>query len=114
MKNNDNSDNNFNLDSGRKWSGFKFFCGAQSEKLNLNAHKNLISLSETDVGDIVCIVEVQPIDCIDCLSNLGFTVGTELQIVSVSKNGSVVVNLNDKCVGLGAEMASSIFVKRFS
>lgn len=114
MNNNDNLDNNFNSSDTEKWSGFKFFCGAQSQKFNLNSYENLISLSETEVGDVVCIVEVEPIDCIDYLLNMGFTVGAELQIVSVTKTGSVVVDLNDKCVGLGADMASSIFVKRFS
>ena len=114
MENNQSSDNNFNSPDNKKWSGFKFFCGAQSQKLNLKSHDNLISLSETEVGDVVCIVEIEPIDCIDYLLNMGFTVGSELQIVSRTRTGSVVVNLNDKCLGLGADMAGSIFVKRFS
>ncbi len=114
MNNNENLNRNFNSGNTGKWGGFKFFCGAQSRKLNLKSHENLISLSETEVGDIVCIVKVNPIDCIDYLLNMGFTIGTELQIISVTKTGSVVVNLNDKCLGLGADMASSIFVKRFS
>ena len=114
MEDNDNQDNKFNSPETRKWSGFKFFCGAQSQKLNFNSDDNLISLSQTEVGDVVCIVEIEPIDCIDYLLNMGFTVGTELQIVSITTTGSVVVNLNDKCLGLGADMARSIFVKRFS
>ena len=115
MKDNDSLDNNnSNSPETGKWSGFKFFCGFQSQKLDLKSDDNLISLSKTEVGDVVCIVEIEPIECIDYLLNMGFTVGTELQIVSTTRTGSVVVNLNDKCLGLGADMARSIFVKRFS
>lgn len=114
MQKNNSPDNNFNSPGTGKWSGFKFFCGDPSQKFNLNSYDNLISLSETEVGDVVCIGEIQPMDCIDYLLNMGFTVGTELQIVSKTRSGSVVVNLNDKCLGLGADMARSIFVKRFS
>ncbi|MEO0968812.1 MAG: FeoA family protein [Cyanobacteria bacterium J06639_18] len=114
MNNNENLDSNFNSPETGKWAGFQFFCGAQSRKINFNSRANLISLSETQLGDVVCIVEINPIDCIDYLLNMGFTIGTELQVISVTKTGSVVVNLNDKCLGLGADMASSIFVKRFS
>lgn len=114
MQKNNSPDNNFNSPESGKWSEFKFFCGAPSQRFNLNTRNDLISLSETEVGDIVCIGEIQPIDCIDYLLNMGFTVGTELHVVSKSRSGSVVVNLNDKCLGLGTDMARSIFVKRFS
>ena len=114
LDNNDNSGKNFNSPDAEKWSGFKFFCGVQSPKSNFNSREHLISLCETEIGDIVCIVEIEPTDCVDYLLNMGFTLGSELQIVSVTRSGSVVVKLNDKCLGLGADMARSIFVKRFS
>ncbi|MGD1911504.1 MAG: FeoA family protein [Rivularia sp. (in: cyanobacteria)] len=95
--------------------GLKLFCGEQSLQLNLNfANHALIPLSQGEVGDVVCIIEIQTVNCIDYLLNMGLVAGTELQIISTTATGDVVVNFDDKCLGLGADMANGIFVRRFS
>ena len=105
---------NFDLPESSELLSFKSFCAVQFQELNLSFYRNLIPLSQTEVGDVACIVKVTTIDCIDYLLNMGFTTGTELHVIKTSATGSVVVELQDKCLGLGADIAQSILVKRFS
>ncbi|MEO1372979.1 MAG: FeoA family protein [Cyanobacteria bacterium J06635_10] len=115
MEDEDDSKQSDNLPFVPMWQGFKLFCGEQSQKLHLKgANHALIPLSQGEVGDVVCIVEIQIVNCIDYLFNMGLIPGTELQIISTSATGDVVVNFDDKCLGLGADMANGIFVRRFS
>ena len=108
------SEPNFDLPESGELLSFRSFCAVQFQELNLNFYRNLIPLSQTEVGDVACIVKVAAIDCIDYLVNIGFTIGTQLYVIDTTVSGSVVVELQDKCLGLGADVAESIFVKRFS
>ena len=108
------SEPNFDLSFSSELSNFKSFCAVHFHELNPNFYRNLLPLSQTEVGDVGCIVKVSPIDCIDYLLNMGFTVGTELHVINTTITGSVVVELQDKCLGLSADVAQSILLKRFS
>lgn len=94
---------------------FKLFFNQQSQQLNPKVvNHDLIPLSETEVGDIVSIVVIQLVNCIDYLHKIGITPGTELQVISITTTGTVVAYFADKCLGLPREMATGIFVRRFS
>jgi Fe2+ transport system protein FeoA len=43
---------------------------------------------------------------------MGLIPGIEIQIKSCMKSGSVVVAWQDKCLGLGADIAARIMVKK--
>lgn len=111
----DDSKQRDNLPFAPIWQGSKLFCGEQSQQLNLNfANDALIPLSKAEVGDVVCIVEIRLVNCIDYLLNMGLIPGTELQVISTTATGDVVVNFDDKCMGVGADMANGIFIRIFS
>lgn len=118
MRGDDDLDKSPNKSPSQQWWGFKFFCGNSSEELNQNStisnfvkSDDIIPLSQARSGDIVLIVELLPISCIEDLRKMGFLPGKEIQIISRTTTGSVIVLLQNQSIGLGKDMAKSILVK---
>ncbi|NJL10223.1 MAG: hypothetical protein HC908_08755 [Calothrix sp. SM1_7_51] len=63
MNNNSNSQERSNNSQRNDWQSFSFLCDStgseksQSEELNLS-DSNIFPLSQAEVGDFVCIVEI--------------------------------------------------------
>ena len=99
----------------RKAWGFTFFGGTDTHKVqsSIAPHTNQTSfpLTMANVGDRVWIVELNGEDGFARrLMDMGLTLGCELQIVSRTSSGSVVVGIQDNRIGLGAEMARQVIV----
>ncbi|MDY6899050.1 MAG: ferrous iron transport protein A, partial [Cyanobacteriota bacterium] len=101
------------------WQGFQFFCGNSSGELNRNSRvpnflesDDIITLSEARAGEIVLIVELLLIDCVKYLQNMGLSPGIEIQVISRTTTGSVIVLLSNQQIGLGKNMAINILVKK--
>ncbi len=100
------------------WQEFSFFCDSVETNQNQYIHEENFSdspvfpLSQAQVGDIVRIIELQNLENIDHLVRMGFILGAELEIKSHIKSGSVIVALQDKSLGLGADTAIHILVSK--
>lgn len=100
------------------WQGFTFFCDAPETNINQTEIPKLLSddmlrLSEAKVGDRVRIVELyHPEACILQLTSMGFIPGVELEIISHTTSGSVIIFLNNQSIGLGADIAHNMAVKK--
>ncbi|MBF2027957.1 MAG: ferrous iron transport protein A [Oscillatoriales cyanobacterium C42_A2020_001] len=73
-------------------------------------YPRLRSLAESSIGDRVCVVSL---DCGEAnyrLMAMGLTPGTNLQVISSTLSGSVIVALQEQRFGLGAEIAQRIHV----
>ncbi|OKH24296.1 FeoA family protein [Chroogloeocystis siderophila] len=95
--------------------GFTFFGGTDTyqEQSSIAPHANQTSfpLTMANVGDRVWIVELMGEGGFARrLMDMGLTLGCELQIVSRTSSGSVVVGIQDNRIGLGAEMARQVIV----
>ena len=97
------------------WQGFKFFCGDSGGKSNDNPTRSnfvesddIILLSQVISGGIVSIVEILPIDCVEDLKNMGLLPGKEIQVISRTTTGSVIVISQNQRIGLGKDMAINI------
>ena len=75
---------------------------------------DIIPLSQSRAGDVVLIVELNTISCIEELKNMGLLPGKEIRVISRTTTGSVIVILHNQRVGLGKDMAENIFVRKFS
>ena len=111
------------LSETRVWHGFTFLSGSCEAELDLAvqagfaapeqmepASKTWFSLSQTNVGDRVRIVKVQHSNAVAELANAGMTFETEVQILSRTVSGSVVVRCNGRNIGVGAAIARRILV----
>lgn len=103
------------------WQGFKFFCGDSGGDLNQNSSvpnflesDDIIPLSQARAGDIISIVEILPIDCVEELQNMGLLPGIEIQVISRTTTGSVIVLSKNQRIGLGKDMAKSILVRKIN
>ena len=68
-------------------------------------------LSATQVGDRVIINQIlSGKNTIHSLSNMGLTLGSEVQVISKTKSGSVIVCTQDEQIGLDAGMANQVMV----
>ncbi|MEO1430913.1 MAG: ferrous iron transport protein A [Cyanobacteria bacterium J06632_19] len=117
----DDDDLEQNPEKSTSWQRFKFFCGDSGGELNQNSNlsdffesDDIILLSEAKAGDIISIVEILSIDCIEDLKNMGFLPGKEIQVISRTSTGSVVVLLDKQSIGLGKDMANSIKVRKIN
>ncbi|AFZ30503.1 FeoA family protein [Gloeocapsa sp. PCC 7428] len=95
--------------------GFTFFGGTDTyqEQSSIAPHTNQTSfpLTMANVGDRVWIVKLNGEDGFARrLMDMGLTLGCELQIVSRTASGSVVVGIQDNRIGLGAGMAHQVVV----
>lgn len=91
--------NDSTLDSASGWS----------KKLDLDPNSKL--LSQTQIGSWLTINQIQvPPRIIRQLRNLQFKPNQRVQLVSKTNRLSVVVNLNDTLIGIGAKIAQKIVV----
>jgi ferrous iron transport protein A len=100
------------------WQGFTFFCnGFDPDKTQSQEpgaiDDDVFPLSDTQIGDVLCIIQLQLKSSVKYLLKIGIFPGAELQVVSRSNTGSIIVTLQGKSVGLGADMAASILVRKF-
>lgn len=85
----------------------------KQEKSTQQLHLALNSscLAEVKIGNLVNIEQIHaPQTIVRQLRNLKFQPEQKVQLVSNSKSGSVVVNLNNRLIGIGAEIARRIVV----
>lgn len=112
--------NSHDRSHSRAWQEFTFVCNTPITKLNENldgsdriqSESSVFPISQTKQGDVVCIVTFNDLDNIDCLLSMGLIPGTEIQIESRIKSGSVIVACQGKCLGLGADIAARVMVKK--
>lgn len=72
---------------------------------------SVMPLAKAQVGDRLCIVSLRGNPhTIQHLHHMGFCPGAEVQIISRSLNGSVVVTIGDTRLGLGARMSQQVMV----
>lgn len=68
-------------------------------------------LSTTQAGDHVVITQIMGGKNLEYrLSQMGFTLGAEVQVISKTSSGSIIVCIQNKQVGLGAGMANQVMV----
>ncbi|HBB34737.1 MAG TPA: ferrous iron transport protein A [Cyanobacteria bacterium UBA9273] len=71
-------------------------------------------LATAQVGDRLYIVGFQGTGNTTHLTSMGFIPGRELQVISSTPSGSVIVALQENRIGLGAGMAHKILVAKNS
>jgi Fe2+ transport system protein FeoA len=104
----------------RAWQGFTFVSDTPKTTLNQNLDNSdqiqsdnpVFPLSQAKQGEVVCIVTFHHLDNINYLSSMGLIPRTEIQIKSCMKSGSVIVAWQDKSLGLGADIAACVMVKK--
>jgi Fe2+ transport system protein FeoA len=96
------------------WKKFTFF--SEPPKIErptaMGSSEQLFHLSEARIGDRVRVTTLCNLQSNHYLSSLGCVIDAEMQIISHSPSGSVIVILGEKQVGLGAAIAHSIVVTR--
>lgn len=119
MRGDDDLDKSPEKSPSGQWQGFKFFCGDSGEELyenstisNFSESNDIIPLSQARAGDIVLIVKLINIGCVEDLRNMGIVPQKEIQVISRTTTGSVVVVLENQRIGLGKDMAKSILVRK--
>ena len=120
-----NNEPKYQEQPNKKTPGWKFtFVGGTSQKRgedrsqakfvtesisNNLTNKPAFPLSTTQVGDLVIIQQIQSEEnMIHCLNNMGLTLGAEVLVTSKTTSGSIIVSLQGKQIGLGAEMANQV------
>lgn len=105
------------------WQGFTLLSGSCEAELDLavqaglaapeqieHSSKTWFSLSQTKVGDRVRITKLQRSNAVAELANAGMTFGTEVQILSRTVSGSVIVRCNGRNIGVVSAIARRILV----
>lgn len=73
--------------------------------------EQLFPLSNSQIGDRVMIAQFLSGQNMERrLSQVGLTLGSEVQVISKTASGSVIVCLQDEQIGLGAGMANRVIV----
>ncbi len=73
--------------------------------------KQVFPLSSTQVGDRVVIQQIYSVkNLVRRLNKMGFNLGSQVEIISKTKSGSVIVCIEDEQIGLGAGMANQVMV----
>ena len=110
-----------NPEKSTSWQGFKFFCEDSGEELNQNStisnfleSDGIIILSKIRAGEIIIIVEILPMDCIEDLKNMGLFPGKEIQVISRTTTDSVIVVADNQRIGLGKDIAKNIKVRKIN
>ncbi|MCX7593378.1 MAG: ferrous iron transport protein A [Fischerella sp.] len=106
--------NNNDRSQIRTWEGFTFICDTPTTALNENFDDSdaVFPLSQARQGDVVYIVSFPRLSNINYLSSIGLIPGREIQVKSRMKSGSVIIAWQDKCLGLGANIAACVMVKK--
>lgn len=121
---NDNSNNRQKSSQKRKSWGFAFFGGTPeieteatdkvefaSEFAELeSAVEQIFPLTTTKVGDRIRVVGFRGKDGINRLLSLGLIPGAEVEVISCTPGGSVIVGFGGSRLGLGAGMAHRVIV----
>jgi ferrous iron transport protein A len=77
----------------------------------VNLEPSVMPLAKAQVGDRRSIVRLRGNHhTIQHLHHMGFCPGAEVQVISRSFNGSVIVTIGDTRLGLGARMAQQVMV----
>ncbi|MBW4514325.1 MAG: ferrous iron transport protein A [Timaviella obliquedivisa GSE-PSE-MK23-08B] len=92
------------------WRGFMFFCATVQSSTHANESNSSPSLSQAKVGDCLQITKICCSECVSDLARQGLASGVKVEVASVTHNGSIVVTLGDKNIGLGAAIARQILV----
>ena len=102
-----------NRNNGQNWQ-FTFVGGIDAEREDpfspVQIEESTL-LAKTKAGDRVWIVGFQGYD-ISHLLDLGLVSGAELQVISCLSSGSVIVDLQGRHLGLGANTACQILVTK--
>lgn len=73
--------------------------------------KQVFPLSTTQVGDRVVVQQIQSErSMVYRLSNMGLALGSEVEVISKTTRGSVIICIQDEEIGLGAAMADRVMV----
>ncbi|MEM7594090.1 MAG: FeoA family protein [Cyanobacteria bacterium P01_A01_bin.83] len=105
------------LSKRKRFEGFVFISDSAlksepklDQQLHLNSDRQLL-LSQAQVGCFVTICQIHvPQNIVSQLNNLQFKHCEQIEVVSKTKKASVVVDLQGKLIGLGAEIAQQIVV----
>ncbi len=102
-------------EKSQAWN-FTYFGGTVSKQGSKRSQANFVServfpLSTTQVGDRVVIQQIQSGDnMLNSLRKIGLTLGSEVQVISKTKSGSIIMCIKDKQIGLGTGMANQVMV----
>lgn len=102
--------------SGKAWEFT--FVGETPTKLNTWGNnqgelgiQQVFPLSTTKVGDRLVVTGIQSErSMVYRLNNMGLTVGCEVQVISKTTSGSVIICIQNKEIGLGVAMADRVIV----
>lgn len=84
---------------------------AKGSKKQLRLTPDTSFLSSTNAGSSLLITKICAAKNVVCqLHNLHFKPGKRVQLVNKTENGSVVVSLDNKLIGMGSEIADKIIV----
>ena len=73
--------------------------------------EQLFPLSTTQIGDRIVIAQILSGKNMERrLSQMGLTLGSEVQVISKTTSGSVIICIQDEQIGLGAGMANRVMV----
>ena len=73
--------------------------------------EQLFPLSTTQIGDRNAIAQILSGKNMERrLSQMGLTLGSEVQVISKTTSGSVIICIQDEQIGLGAGMANRVMV----
>ncbi len=108
----------------QKW-GFTFI-GGTPEKLGEDGNRDklarpvaenqlmseqLFPLSSTQIGDRVVLAQIlSGQNMAHHLRKMGLTLGSEVQVISKTRSGSVIICIQDEQIGLGSGMANQVMV----
>ncbi|MBR8836548.1 MAG: ferrous iron transport protein A [Stigonema ocellatum SAG 48.90 = DSM 106950] len=114
MNRSDYPENSPDDSSAQTWQKFTFFnetCIQPSNAGEVNVSEDgLLLLSQTQKGDRVRIINLDSIININQLSQMGFLPGAELQVLSRTASGSVMVMIFGEMIGIGEAIANQIWV----
>ena len=94
---------------------FTYIGGTVSQQFRERSKVNFVSekvfpLSSTQVGDRVVIQQIPSGDMGLRLRNMGVALGSEVEVLSKTIRGSVILCIRDQQIGLGAGMANQVMV----
>lgn len=93
----------------KKWS-FIFISGEENSiTKEVISDSSFVLLSSRNIGDRLAIAQIRcREDLKKRLAELGFAIGSNIEIISRTARGSVIVQTQNKKVGLGAVLANNI------
>ena len=110
----DYPENNLDDSSAQTWQKFTFFnetCIQPPDAGEVNVSEDgLLLLSQTQKGDRVRIINLDSIISINQLSQMGFLPGADLEVLSCTASGSVMVMVLGEIIGIGEAIAKQIWV----